>query len=102
MVGTPQVPQGMTRGWAQYSVLLRDRAQRDGAQQFLKARGIPSMIYYPRGIHQQTAYAHKQFPDAWYPNTLAACERVLALPMHPYLTQEDIQAVVSALKAYLG
>lgn len=100
-VVTPAVPEGYFSSWAQYSVLLENRAQRDAAQQALKAQGIPSMIYYPRGIHQQTAYADQHFPDAWYPNTLAACDRILALPMHPYLTDEDISRVSNALKAYL-
>lgn len=100
-VKTPCVPQGYTSSWAQYSVLLRDRSQRDGAQRYLRERGIPSMIYYPRGIHQQTAYADKHFADAWYPNTLQACDCILALPMHPYLTEDDIGCVTESLIEYL-
>lgn len=100
-VQTPSVPAGYTSSWAQYSILLENRARRDGAQRYLKERGIPSMIYYPRGIHQQTAYAGKHFPDEWYPNTLEACARILALPMHPYLMDADISRVTEALKDYL-
>ena len=96
---TPSVLPGYVSSWAQYSVLLEGRAQRDAVQKALKAQGIPTMVYYPRGIHQQTAYAHKHFPDAWYPNTIAATDRILALPMHPYLTDADIQQVTEALKA---
>ena len=98
LVQTPAVAPGMTSSWAQYSVLFADEKQRDQAQARLKAAGIPSMIYYPRGIHQQTAYADRHFPDEWYPNTLSACQRVLALPMHPYLTDEDIARVVENLR----
>ena len=68
------------------------------ARDKLKAEGVPTMVYYPRGIHQQTAYADKHFPDEWYPNTLAAANRILALPMHPYLTDADIDQVTAALK----
>ena len=100
-VQTPSLPAGYTSSWAQYSILLENRAQRDEAQRYLKERGIPSMIYYPRGIHQQTAYAGKHFPDEWYPNTLEACARILALPMHPYLADADIGRVTEALKGYL-
>ena len=82
-VETPRVPDGYQSSWAQYTVLLENRARRDGAQRFLRERGIPSMIYYPRCIHQQTAYADRQFDDALYPGALAACDRVLSLPMHP-------------------
>ena len=100
-VKTPAVLEGYVSSWAQYSVLLDNRAQRDAVQKALKVQGIPTMVYYPRGIHQQTAYADKRFPDAWYPNTLAACDRVLALPMHPYLTDSEIAQVSAALKAAL-
>jgi len=98
VVKTPVVLPGYVSSWAQYSVLLEGRAKRDAVQKALKAEGIPTMVYYPRGIHQQTAYAHKHFPDAWYPNTIAATDRILALPMHPYLTDEDIDKVASALR----
>ena len=99
-VETPRVPDGYQSSWAQYTVLLENRARRDGAQRFLRERGIPSMIYYPRCIHQQTAYADRQFDDALYPGALAACDRVLSLPMHPYLTGEDIGRVAEALRQY--
>ena len=98
LVQTPAVAPGMTSSWAQYSVLFDNAHRRDQAQARLKAAGIPSMIYYPRGIHQQTAYADRHFPDEWYPNTLSACQRVLALPMHPYLTDADIARVVENLR----
>lgn len=99
VVKTPTVPEGFTSSWAQYSVLLEGRAQRDAVQKTLKAQDIPTMVYYPRGIHQQTAYAQKAFPDAWYPHTIAATDRILALPMHPYLTDAEIAQVAGALKA---
>ena len=98
LVKTPTVLEGYTSSWAQYSILLKDAQERSAVQQSLKARGVPSMVYYPRGIHQQTAYADKHFPDEWYPNTLSACQRVLALPMHPYLTQQDIALVVEGIR----
>ena len=97
-VQTPAVPEGYVSSWAQYSILLSDRRERDSVQKRLKEQGVPSMVYYPRGIHQQTAYADRQFPDEWFPVTLSACQRVLALPMHPYLTDEDIARVVENLR----
>lgn len=101
LVRTPSVPEGYVSSWAQYSILLENSDQRAKVQQALKAQGIPSMIYYPRGIHQQTAYADRHFPDEWFPNTTTVCSRVLSLPMHPYLTEDEIGQVVSALKAAL-
>ena len=92
-VVTPLVKDGYYSSWAQYTLLLKDEQQRSEIQSALKAQGIPSMIYYPRGLHQQTAYAALIYPDEWYPNTNKATKSVLSLPMHPYLKKEDVQQV---------
>ena len=94
---TPTVPDGFYSSWAQYTILLETKEERDKARMHLKDQGIPSMIYYPRGLHQQEAYRQMNFPDEWYPNTIEATKRVLSLPMHPYLREEDIDLVTKAL-----
>lgn len=96
-VVTPTLPEGFVSSWAQYTVLLKDRAARDEAQKKLKEQGIPSMVYYPRGLHQQEAYRWMQLRDERYPNTIEATNRVLSLPMHPYLDSGEQQDVVDAL-----
>lgn len=94
---TPVVPDGYYSSWAQYTILLEDRATRDAMQKQLKEKGIPSMVYYPRGLHQQEAYRWMKLPDEWYPNTMEATNRVLSLPMHPYMKEEMVDEVVSAM-----
>lgn len=94
---TPVVKDGFYSSWAQYSIMLKDKETRDAMQKKLKEKGIPSMIYYPRGLHQQEAYRWMNLPDEWYPNTMEATRRILALPMHPYMTEEMIEQVVSAM-----
>lgn len=94
---TPVVPDGYYSSWAQYTVLLEDRTARDAMQRKLKEKGIPSMVYYPRGLHQQEAYRWMKLPDEWYPNTMEATNRVLSLPMHPYMKEEMVDEVVSAM-----
>ena len=101
-VQTPYVPQGYTSSWAQYSILLKDLRERDGLQAHLKKQGIPTMIYYPRGIHQQSAYAAMGWDSSLFPHTLSATERILALPMHPYLSDEDVIKVSTAICDYLS
>ena len=59
------------------------------------------MVYYPRGLHAQTAYKGRQLPDSMYPNTVKAAQTVLSLPMHPYLTDEDINEVCKNIKEFL-
>ena len=95
---TPAVPDGFYSSWAQYTILLENKEARDAMQKRLKDKGIPSMVYYPRGLHQQEAYRWMKLPDEWYPNTTEATKRVLSLPMHPYMTEEMVDEVVSIMK----
>ena len=97
----PLVPEGYLSSWAQYTLRLSDRVQRDNLQAHLKAQGIPSMVYYPRGLHQQSAYQAMQLADADFPHTAEAAQTVLSLPMHPYLTEEDIEKTAEAVNAYI-
>ena len=94
---TPTVLPGFLSSWAQYTILLENRETRDAMQAKLKAAGIPSMIYYPRGLHQQEAYKWMNLDDAMYPNTVEATNRVLSLPMHPYMKEEDVERICGEL-----
>lgn len=96
---TPTVLPGFLSSWAQYTILLKDRESRDAMQEKLKEQGIPSMIYYPRGLHQQEAYKWMELNDDMYPNTIEATKRCLSLPMHPYLSEEDVDMICNALLA---
>lgn len=87
---TPYVPEGFYSSWAQYTLLLEDQNQRHQLQQKLREQGIPSMVYYPRGLHQQEAYREMNWSDTLFPNTIKATQTVLSLPMHPYLTEDDV------------
>lgn len=101
LVKTPVVRDGFYSSWAQYTILFENEKQRNELQKALKAKGIPSMVYYPRGLHQQSAYAQYEWPDEWYPNTIDATRRVLSLPMHPYLEKETVEYICDTLKDYL-
>ena len=96
-VTSPVVPPGFLSSWAQYTIRCSDAAGRNFLQTELKAEGIPSMVYYPRGLHQQKAFEYCS-AGAVLPNTEKACATVLSLPMHPYLTEEDIGQICSAIK----
>lgn len=96
-VVTPSVPAGFLSSWAQYTILLDNKDQRAIVQAKLKENGIPSMVYYPRGLHQQKAYRWMKMSDEDYPNTIAATQRVLSLPMHPYLKDEDQYYIIQSL-----
>ena len=90
---TPSVPDGFRSSWAQYTILTESTEERGELQAKLKENGIPSMIYYPRGLHQQQAYKWMNADDSTYPQTVKATKLCLSLPMHPYLTEEDVDTV---------
>ena len=96
---TPMVPEGFYSSWAQYTILMESREARDEMQKKLKAAGIPSMVYYPRGLHQQEAYSWMGLTNEFYSNTIEATKRVLSLPMHPYLKEEEVDNICTILNA---
>lgn len=98
----PTVPEGFYSSWAQYTILLKNRAERDAMQQHLKEKGIPAMVYYPRGLHQQVAYKWMGLTDEPYPNTVEATNRVLSLPMHPYLTEGMVDMIAKSLMEHVS
>lgn len=92
VVKIPVVAENMYSSWAQYTIQLESKEQRDGLQEYLKEQGIPSMIYYPKAMHKQGAFdGNKEYVQC--PVTEELCETVLALPMHPYLNNEEIALV---------
>lgn len=95
---TPFVPSGYVSSWAQYTLLMDDEETRDRIQQSLKEQGVPSMVYYAKPLHLQTVYADLGYKEGDLPNSEAASRQVLQIPMHPYLSAEDAERVVNALR----
>ncbi len=103
VVETPYVPDNMISSWAQYTVKLKDGSTRDALREFLQSQGIPSMVYYQKPMHCQEAFGGEYtYSDCDYKVTRDLCDRVLSLPMHPYLTDCDIDTVVNAIKTFLA
>ncbi len=92
VVETPMVPDGFYSSWAQYTLKLESKEQRDGLQAHLKANDIPSMVYYPKPMHKQLAFDNGHLAVNCKA-TENLCDTVLSLPMHPYLTSYEIQKV---------
>ncbi len=94
MVDVPGVMAGAVSAWAQYTIKLDDR---DGVAARLKAAGVPTAIYYPRPLHRQTAYRDYPVAPSGLPVSEALAERVLSLPMHPYLDDATQGRIVGAV-----
>lgn len=101
VVKTPVIPDGYYSSWAQYTIQLKNREQRNGLQAFLKEKGIPSMVYYPTPMHGQTAYKHLGCPKEINPITQKLCDTVLSLPIHPYLSEDAQSRIVLSICEFL-
>ena len=101
IVETPRLGDGATSSWAQYTVKLPAGTDRDAVMAALRDKGVPSAIYYPVPMHQQPPY--KAFPASGcgLEVTRNLCERVLALPMHPYLESAQQDQIADAMRAAL-
>jgi len=91
---TPKVIDGGLSTWAQYAIEVPNR---DKVMAGMRAAEIPVAAYYPLPTHMQTAY--KDFPISpdGLPNTMAAKDVIMALPMHAYLKTEDQDAVIETI-----
>ena len=97
-VTTPARVADSTSAWAIYAILLKDGAARDRMQAGLKAAGVPSAIYYPKSLHQQPAYAQAHDGTA-LPVSEDLATRIMALPLHPDLTDADVDQICAAVLA---
>jgi dTDP-4-amino-4,6-dideoxygalactose transaminase len=97
-ITTPRRVPGSTSAWAIYAILLPDEAARDRTQAALKADGVPTAIYYPRPLHRQPAYA-AHHDGAAMPVSEDLARRILALPVHPDLTDRDVERICEAVLA---
>lgn len=102
IVKVPYVREGYYSSWAQYSILLRDKPSRNGLKTFLKERGIPSMIYYPKPMSQQMAFQNMNVVKKELNIAKGLCERVLALPMHPYMEMGEQDKVIEGIRDFFN
>ena len=98
VVTTPKVIDGGVSVWAQYTIETSDR---EGMIAHLKEAGVPTAVYYPIPIHKQGVYSGYPAPGG-LPVTEAKSSTVMSLPMHPYLTADDQDQVISAIRSYAG
>jgi dTDP-4-amino-4,6-dideoxygalactose transaminase len=102
VVTIPRLAAGATSVWAQYTIRLPRGVNRDEFAAALKAQGIPTAIYYPKSMHQQTAY--RNFPVA--DDGLPVCEQlssdVISLPMHAYLDEPTQDRIIQAVRDFFS
>lgn len=101
VVKVPEVPKGFYSSWAQYTILVPSKEVRAKLQEALKAEDIPTAVYYPIPMHRQTAFNYLDPKQNHCPVSDYLADRVLALPIHPYLSEEDQDKICSVLASNL-
>jgi dTDP-4-amino-4,6-dideoxygalactose transaminase len=98
LVKTPTVLKGGVSVWAQYTIEVE---KRDALGPHLRGQGIPTAVYYPIPIHRQGVYSGYPTAPGGLPVTDAKAGRVISLPMHPYLSEDDQEQITSAIRAFV-
>jgi dTDP-4-amino-4,6-dideoxygalactose transaminase len=99
VVTVPRLASGCTSVWAQYTIRLPEGSDRDGFATALKAQGIPTAIYYPKSMHQQTAYRDFPVADGGLPASEKLSDDVISLPMHAYLDEPTQARIIKAVRS---
>ena len=102
IVSVPRLASGCTSVWAQYTIRLPKGSDRDAFAAALKAQGIPTAIYYPKSMHQQTAYRDFPVADGGVPISEALSDDVISLPMHAYLDEPTQERIIRAVRGALA
>ncbi len=98
---TPYVMPDCVSVWAQYTIRV-PAPLRDGFMAAMKAKGVPTNVYYPRPLHKQTAYARFPVAGNGLPVSERVAQEVVSLPMHPYLDEGTQARIIAAAREALG
>jgi len=101
LVTVPRVASGRDSIWACYTIRLPKGTDRDRFAADLKAQGIPTAIYYPKSIHQQTAYREFPVADGGLPVCESLSADVISLPIHAYLDEATQERIIAAVRGAL-
>lgn len=91
-----------THVFHQYTLTLASGIDRDAVRKALADRGVPTMVYYPKPMHQQKAYASPRYSDSDFPVSIRLCASVLSLPIHTEMPEDQLHYIAAAVKEVIG
>lgn len=101
IVETPYVVEGYRSSWAQYTIKIRNSIMRDKIVEKLKDNGVPTAIYYRKPMSSQTAFQNISRQNVQNMNTKEICQKCLSLPMHGYLTKDEVKEIGALIRAII-
>lgn len=102
VVEIPYIPEDYVSSFAQYTIKLKNKTERDNLQNKLKEENIPSMVYYVKPMHKQEAFENLEYIEEDFIVTNELCDTVLSLPMHPYLSESEVDQVCKVIKEFMS
>ena len=102
VVTVPRLASGCTSIWAQYTIRLPSGTDRTQFATSLNAQGIPTAIYYPKSMHQQTAYRLFPVAEGGLPVSERLSSDVISLPMHAYLDEPTQDRIIAAVRGFFS
>lgn len=100
-LSTPERANRSTHVFHQYT-LITDGIDRFKLQEFLQSKGVPAMVYYPVPLHLQKAYQDDRYKEGDFPVTEDLCKRVISLPMHTELSDEQLNFITSSVLEFIN
>lgn len=94
---TPFIPEGFYSSYAQYTIKFENEIQRNKAQELLASKSIPTMVYYPKNMSEQSVFKENKFKEA---KNNSLNKRVLSLPIHPYLNEAEVNEITNILEFF--
>jgi len=101
IVKTPIILPEFYSSWAQFTLLLTNQKERDGLQMELQQKKIPSMVYYQKPMHKQIAFKESYLKLVELSVSEDICNRVLSLPLHPYLSKNDVVSICNVIREFI-
>jgi dTDP-4-amino-4,6-dideoxygalactose transaminase len=98
---TPYVPEGYEHVYHQYTIRVPD-GRRDALRAYLQEHGVGCEVYYPVPVHQQSFYMDELGYRLSLPESEGAAGEVLSLPVHPALSQDDLEIIVQAVNTFMA
>ena len=98
-INTPKLLTGFTSSWAQYCICVKDR---DTLISKLEQFDIPTAIYYSKCLHQQSVYKNLNYCDKDFPVAVKLSKDIFSLPMHPYMSQKQVENISHSINSLLN
>jgi len=101
VIEIPLIPEGYFSSFAQYTIKLQNKVQRDGLIKRFEERHIPCMTYYSKPLHKQEAFLYLNSEDDNFKITNELSHVVLSLPIHPYMKESEVETVSNVIKEFV-